>query len=795
MNDAVIDHASELERRLAFFQKLQAVTTQIHASADIDGIMLDLGMEFCDLFNCERFALYVLTPEKTHIVSKVKTGLASFGELRLSISAASIAGFCAFSRKTINLADVYDEAALRALSPALQFQRGVDQRTGYRTRAMLVAPVFAAGSGALLGVVQCINHRGGARFPAVHVDGVAQLCATLSVALGQRMQPAAPVRGKYDALVADALLSASELVLALRAARDHDSDIEDVLGREFKVKPAAIGQALARFFMVPYEPFKADRARPVELLRHLDAHYIVANQWLPLEHTREGLFVLAVDPERVNASRVVNQLFPTAKIFFRVTTAAEFRQTAAQFFGRALGHEDADAPALHATPADSAMVALVELADAPDATEATEARDALDKKLARLLNKIIVDAHRQGVSDIHIEPLPGKGKTVIRFRKDGSLQPYLEVPASYRAALVARVKHMGKLDVAERRKPQHAKFQFKQFGPLDIELRVATIPTSGGVEDMVLHILAAGQPIPFDQLGALPATLDRLRTLIAHTQGLLFVCGPTGAGKTATLHSLIAHLNTPETKIWSVEEPVEITQKGLRQVQVNRAAGIDFASALRAVLRADPDVIMVGEMRDRDTIGIGVEAALNGQLVLAALHTNSTSESLARLLDLGMDPFHVADALLGVLALRLTKRLCASCKQAYHPSDAELALLLTEYCADLLGTEAFARDEMAARKAVKTRWQATHTNADGQFTLYRPIGCDACHKGYRGRVGLHELMPASAKVKWLLQAHARVDQLLAAALDDGMLTLKMDGIEKVLAGVTDIKMVRQVCVR
>ena len=785
MNDAVMEHPSDLDHRLAFFQKLQAVTTQIHATANLDEIMLDLGMEFCDLFHCERFTLYAVTPEKTHILSKVKTGLTSFRDLRLSISPSSIAGFCAFSRRTISLADVYDEAELKALAPELHFQRGVDQRTGYRTRAMLVAPLVAAASGELLGVVQFINHRGGAAFPALCVEGVTQLCETLSVALGQRMRPVAPVRSKYDALVADALLSASELALATRTARDHDSDIEDVLVREFKVKPAAIGQALARFYMVPYEPFRPERAKPAELLKNLKAQYISENQWLPLEETREGLFVLAVDPERINASKIVNQIFPKAKIFFRVTTAAEFRQTAEQFFGRA-ANDDGDS-----------VGTLLSQLDQPDADtlDAPEANEALDNELVKLLNKVIVDAYRQGVSDIHIEPLPGKGKTVIRFRKDGSLVPYIEVPASYRSALVARVKIMCDLDISERRKPQDGKIMFKKYGPLDIELRVATIPTSGGVEDVVMRILAAGEPIPLDQLGVLPHNLDRLRAAVEKPYGLFFVCGPTGSGKTTTLHSVMHHLNKPETKIWTAEDPVEITQKGLRQVQVNRKAGLDFATVMRAFLRADPDVIMVGEMRDKETVSMGIEASLTGHLVLATLHTNSAPESIVRLLDMGMDPFNFADALLGVLAQRLAKRLCTHCKEAYTPSDAELALLLTEYCSELLGTEAFVRDEVAARKAVKTQWQAQHANADGHFTLYRAVGCSECNKGYWGRVGLHELMIGSDKVKHLLQEHARVAQLLAAALEDGMLTLKMDGIEKVLAGITDIKMVRQVCIK
>ena len=781
---------SSSEVRLAFFRKLQAVSTKIHATANLDEIMLDLGMEFCDLFDAERFTLYAVTEDKEHIVSKVKTGLTSFRDLRLSISRSSVAGFSALTRRTLNIADVYDEAELARLGPELHFQSGVDQRTNFRTREMLAAPLVDAASGALLGVVQCINNRKGGHFPDVCVEGVAQLCETLSVAFSQRLKPADFLPSRYDALVKDAVLSAPELALATRSARKKERDIEDVLHADFQVKLPAIGAALAAFFGVAYEPYRAERIKPVDLLRNLKAQYVAENLWLPLEENAEGLVVLALDPERIRASRIVAQIFPKAKISFRVTTRSEFRQTSEQFYGIGAGAAGDDGGSV-----DDLLQGMDQDEEDGDSIGAADVTAAADNELVKLLNKIIVDAYHQGVSDIHIEPTPGKGKTSVRFRKDGSLVPYIEIPASYRDALVARVKIMCDLDISERRKPQDGKIKFKKYGPLDIELRVATIPSAGGVEDIVMRILAAGEPIPLDKLGVLPFNLARLRAAIEKPYGLFFVCGPTGSGKTTTLHSVLSHLNTPETKIWTAEDPVEITQKGLRQVQVNRKAGLDFATVMRAFLRADPDVIMVGEMRDKETVGMGIEASLTGHLVLATLHTNSAPESIVRLLDMGMDPFNFSDALLGILAQRLAKRLCASCKTAYHPDEAEVAQLLAEYCLELLGTDSFMRDADAGRAAVLDGWRTRYAGADGRFTLYRALGCGECNKGYRGRVGLHELMIGTDKVKRLLQEHSRVAALLAAALEDGMLTLKMDGIEKVLLGITDIKMVRQVCIK
>jgi type II secretory ATPase GspE/PulE/Tfp pilus assembly ATPase PilB-like protein len=382
---------------------------------------------------------------------------------------------------------------------------------------------------------------------------------------------------------------------------------------------------------------------------------------------------------------------------------------------------------------------------------------------------------------------------LIRFRRDGSLQKYIEVPASYRNAMVARLKIMCDLDIAERRKPQDGKIKFKKFGPLDIELRVATIPSTGGVEDVVMRILAGGEPIPLDKLGVLPTNLTKLKATISKPYGLFFVCGPTGSGKTTTLHSVLGYLNTVDTKIWTAEDPVEITQKGLRQVQVNKKV-MDFPMVMKAFLRADPDIIMVGEMRDAETTGIGIEASLTGHLVFATLHTNSAPESIIRLLDMGMDPFNFSDALLGILAQRLAKRLC-KCKESYTPDAEEVRLFMKEYCSELENTEAFKKDVKAAYAATQERLIKEY-GKDGHLVFTRAKGCDACGgSGYKGRVGLHELMIGTEPMKKLIQEHARVAQLFAQALEDGMLTLKMDGLEKALQGVTDLKQVRAVCIK
>jgi type II secretory ATPase GspE/PulE/Tfp pilus assembly ATPase PilB-like protein len=406
-----------------------------------------------------------------------------------------------------------------------------------------------------------------------------------------------------------------------------------------------------------------------------------------------------------------------------------------------------------------------------------------DNTLVQLVNKMIVDAVKEGVSDIHIETYPEKKNTVVRFRKDGSLMPYLEIPANFRNALISRIKIMSQLDISERRKPQDGKLDFQQFGPLKVELRVATVPTSNGLEDIVMRILAASKPVPIDKLGLPDEALISMKSLAARPYGLILVCGPTGSGKTTTLHSLMGHINTPERKIWTAEDPVEITQAGLRQVQVNAKIGWTFANAMRSFLRADPDVIMVGEMRDEETTKIGIEASLTGHLVLSTLHTNSAPESIVRMLDMGMDPFNFADALLAVLAQRLAKTLCKECKVAYSPDEVEMEALATEYVENTDWDS----------KLIHKKWHEDHTK-DGEFTLYKAKGCKACNNtGYRGRLGLYELMTVTPSIRRMIQKRALVSDLVHEALASGMHTLKQDGISKVLLGHTDIGQVRAVC--
>jgi type II secretory ATPase GspE/PulE/Tfp pilus assembly ATPase PilB-like protein len=535
----------------------------------------------------------------------------------------------------------------------------------------------------------------------------------------------------------------------------------------YRVPKEEIGKALAQHYRTRFIPYDEGMAVPPRILQGLRPGFLKANGFVPVAQSC-GKVVLAMEnPDFLPARDTVRRLMPGEEIEYCVALREDVFKMIDRFFGR----QGPEAP-VGARSIEEILGQLPKVEEEED--EAVRVSEE-DGAIVQLVNKMILDAYEQKASDIHLEPRPGRENIVIRFRIDGACREYQRVPYTFKHAVVARIKIMADLDISERRRPQDGKIRFRKYSPLDIELRVATIPTAGGNQDVVMRILPSGEPMPLDRLGLSTRDRQAFGEMITKPYGIVLVVGPTGSGKTTTLHAALRHINRLETKIWTAEDPVEITQEGLRQVQVQPKIGFDFATAMRSFLRADPDVIMVGEMRDRETLATAIEASLTGHLVLSTLHTNSAPETIVRMLDMGMDPFHFADALLGILAQRLVRTLCRRCKERYHPARAEYDALLRAY--------------------------------DGKFAdvgfpyspdlmLYRPKGCRECgNTGYRGRTGLHEVLVGTGEMKRLIQERSQIEALRERAIQEGMTTLMQDGIRKVFLGLTDLTQVRKVCIR
>jgi type IV pilus assembly protein PilB len=589
-----------------------------------------------------------------------------------------------------------------------------------------------------------------------------------------------------ELLIREGLLTREQLI---RALEEHVNSPGQRLGYTVVklglVSETDVVRMLARQYRLPavdLSRFKVD----LRLLKLIPAELAYRHSVLPLKLDGRTLTVAIADPL---AMGVMDDLKFITRFDIQPVLAGEFsiRNAIEKNYEAA---ELQMAEVLEQVAAEEEDVEVLQAVkdDVPEAPAG-----AVDEApVVRLINALLKDAVIKGASDIHFECFEHELR--VRYRIDGALQEVMKPPFKMRAALISRFKIMASLNIAERRVPQDGRIKLK-VGRKVIDFRVSTLPTLFG-EKVVLRILDKGNlTLDLEKFGIEPRAERELMEAISNPYGMVLVTGPTGSGKTTTLYSALSKVNTGDVNIMTAEDPVEYNLMGINQVLVRTEIGMTFAAALKAFLRQDPNIIMVGEIRDLETGGIAIKAALTGHMVMSTLHTNSAPETITRLLDMGLEPFNVASALNLILAQRLVRRICGACKVQYVPDVAELAGAKVT-AATTLRSLRFTAEALADARSRATPEAApllaglSPDTTIGELPFFRGAGCDACGgTGLKGRQGLYEVMFLNPILKKLVMTSADVQQLRDSAIEQGMLTLRMDGWLKVLKGVTTLDQV------
>jgi len=732
-----------------FIGELAKIYQRLKFNKKLTVAMKELEQDVLELFGIKLFAVYQCIENGKDLLATIKGGDPGDEpiEIRVPFGPTSLAGYTAWSQRSLVVNDVNNSQELSDIHPKLQFDSRFSEARGWKVKSQIIVPIKDE---ILLGVIQIIRFEGDGDFSRTDLKHALMLSQVLAKLFRTSLQS---TQGPYDYLVQKGKISSEELTEIVNRTSVYGGTVTRALMESKKIEADLIGKSLELYYRVPYMRYDSNMQLPLDLLENIGFSYLRSNLWLPVAGDKQEAVILIDDPSDYQRIMEIQGVVNARNYSFRVGLPEHILQflRREEEYDTEPGFDD-----VFSALGDQSIEIEDEEDDAEEALAATSA-------IIQLVNKIITEAERQGASDIHIEPGKENAPGIVRIRVDGSCRELLRVPREHTAALVARIKVISRLNIAERRLPQDGKCKLKVRNR-KLELRVATLPTVNG-ESAVLRLLSQGSALPLEKLNLSKSNFDRIIDCASHPHGLFLVVGPTGSGKTTTLHAVLGHINTVDRKIWTAEDPVEITQPGLQQVQVLPKINFTFATAMRAFLRADPDVILIGEMRDRETANIGIEASLTGHLVLSTLHTNSAPETVTRLLDLGLDPVNFSDALLGVLAQRLMRTLCSKCKESYKPTQKELDHLIDEYGRDDFDSLGIDTSKIELNRAGK---------------------CSDCGEtGYKGRTGIHELLVGTHDLQNLIYTKADLDVIREQAKKDGMRTMKQDGIEKIFAGLSD----------
>jgi type II secretory ATPase GspE/PulE/Tfp pilus assembly ATPase PilB-like protein/GAF domain-containing protein len=758
-------------------EKIRAISVSIHSANNTDDILLKLEDALLDLFQAERLTIYAFDKKSNEVCSKVKSGQA-IKEIRVPVSPKSIAGCVATLLKPANLIDVQNDVELTCFHPQLRFDGKWDKASGFTSKAMLVYPLIFQGQ--LMGIIQLVNKRNGSSFNKQDENTAEIISEVLALGLHNQSKYSQTKKTPFDLLISNGTLSQNELTAANIGARKQKLSPEFVLIKNHGFEKKEIGKSLSQYFNLPFIDLEQPGLIMEDLTSGLNKKELQKELWLPIAINNSKMTVAIVDPENSDIVSKIAMLFPKNDFEFKVCIREDIidhlsgGKTTSEGFGtRQPIQKIVGNPTEQGLIDVDALIAEMEGGEESSGADANEALTQADNMTAINVQDILADSISQQASDIHFEPAIGNKSITIRFRVDGVCREYQPQTNLSPQDVITILKKMAKLSITDSHLPQDGKFKIK-IDNEEIEYKLSTYPTFGQNEDVVLHKIEPLKPIPLKEMNLFSRNLGLIEENLGKPNGMMLFVGPSGSGKTTMVHSCLEHINTPRIKIFTAENPVEIVQRGLRQIQIDEKNGLTYLKAINSLADADADVVFLGELDDKETAGVALETALTGRLIISTLRLNSTIDAIRHMLNLELNPMNLAQGLLQIGAQRFVVTLCKTCKEGYHPDKDEFDQLMQEY-----GKEGFPKLGIKYTDKIK---------------LYKPAGCGKCNgSGYSGRTCIYEIMQMTPSIKQLIVDKAELKQIQIQAIHEGMNTLKQDGIWKIFRGYCDLKQVLAVC--
>lgn len=719
-----------------------------------------------DTFDADRVIFFGIDRVKNEIFSEANWN-DSAQEIRLPIDPSSIAGFAAAKNQSLNIKNVNDPLELNKYQPDLQFNESCDKLSNIKTQSLLTVPLTH--SDQLMGVLQLVNKNNTKDgFSTLDGKNVLKISSALAQAFYNLNIFIEPKPTKFSYLIDNGYLTEDELTIIVDKSHKTGTDIEELLIKELYLRSIDVGKSLENFYSVTYTGYDESIVPPNLEGFDIDPKALPNQFWVPLKVDDSGVVVLVNDPSDSNTIDEIKKIFLQKNVDIRVGLKLDIQKHINNFYG---AEEVAESAEKKVIQGDNKLELTI---SEEYQTVKTEEQNTTTDSTGQFFDEIISIAIKQGVTDIHIEPGMDGKNLLVRLRKEGACRIFEEIPANYQQDVISHIKARAHLDPSVNKLPQNGKFVWS-LGPNRYELNVVVFPTIGDLEDAMIRVSPIGKTIPgfmsMTDMEFSDPNLDKIMSRIHAAKGMILIAGPEGTGKTTSLHALLNHLNTPDKKIVTAENPVDIVQNGLRQLQMNEENGLNYALALETFLLGNPDIIMVGEINNDETLKLCVQAAQQ-HLMFTSLKAKSTMDAIRKMREMNIDANQFADAVVLVMAQKLVPSLCDHCKEDYHPSQDEFAML-----------EKFYGDKNFSELGFQY---------NDNLTLKKAVGCKQCiFTGYSGQIALQEVLERTPELNRLIAESAPMEEIHNQALSDGMITLNQDGIYKILNGDCDFKKIQE----